>query len=799
MPALSTLFRAHKIAVCAILLILGITASRYMPSAYHAAALAVLFIAGAGLRFPKLLFLAFLPAGIILPFLHSAKPDPALLKNIDRQVVVKGQLYENAQKRPSSAKIPLLVDAVEHSGVEEKADGKILVYSNGLDGLAYGDRVEARLKIKPVREFKNPGAGGYRERLASRGVFFTAYSDAGKIKTAGAGDSNPILRLVGGLRRDYAVFIRQKLEPASAEIVNALSTGDKSALPVELKTRFSKLGIGHLLAISGLHVGVAAVFFYMVVKWLMKRSGYLMVAFIVPKMAAFATIPAVFIYALLAGMSNSAVRAAIMAAVYLTAIVAGRKDDRLNSLAAAAIIILVAAPGALFEASFILSFSAVLGILLALNLYGGGREEAEENTGLKAGKALAAALFTTAAATAATLPFVINMFGFLPVLTFPANLAAMPVALAMVPLCIVSVAVFAVLGFVPGFLLEALSVFAAVLLALVEALSSIAPAVTVPSLSGWTFALFYLCAAAFLLVKLNRKMAYPAAALMLCLTASAAYDFRPPGGAQTEASFFDAGRKNIALFTFPDGKTVLIKGGFSKLARSDFIERAVVFPALRKKRVTKTDILILLSNDRGQLNGAAAIIEGGGVENLWINSAKLNDRLWKTVEKHGVKWKKIYRSSPVQEIGETGLAQIKFLHLHEKMGVENSGVPYPLLVKVVAGKTSFLLTESIHNTHKKGVEKLYGDEVESDVVFLPKINDKNRAALVALVKTARPEIVVCRSCAGDLSGTPAEIRETENEGMVSVFSDGERITGTEVFEPLMSAAGKSDGRLQNIK
>ena len=759
-----------------------------MSSPYYAAAFVSSFAALAIAQRKIAVFVIFFAAGITVPFFQSGSPDPALSKAVGQKVFVTGRVYKNAQKRPSSVKIPLKVETVTLAGKTIRANGKMIVYSDGMENLAYGDPVEMRLTPNHIKEFKNPGAGGYRESLVAKNVFFTAYADSRKIKAdSGNRQGNPILRLVNGLRRDYAVFIRKNLGTLEAEIVNSLSIGEKSAIPDERKRDFAMLGISHLFAISGLHVGVAAVFFYMSVKWLLKRSEYLMVAFVVPRIAATATIPAVFAYSMLTGMSNSAVRAAIMASVYLVAFIAGRRDDRLNSLAAAAIIILLVTPSALFEASFILSFTAVLGILLALNFPGrnetDGSPAPEKTLMQKIFAALSAIVLTTVAATIATLPFVINMFGFLPILTLPANIIAMPLALMMVPLCFLSVAVFAALGFVPEFMLETLSVLASLLAGIAETLASIKPAVAVPSLGNWTFALFYMFTASVLLLKSGRKMTYVAAFLAVCLTGSVLYDIRPVGGKETEVSFFDAGRKNIALFIFQDGKTVLIKGGFSKKARSDFIDKAVVSPVLLRKRIAKTDLLILLSNDNSQLNGAATLIEKNGVENLWINSPKLNNRLWKTIETRGVKWKKIYRSTPVQNIGENGSVQIKFLQLKEKLGIRDSSSPRPVLVKIVCKKTSFLLMESIHNTYKQGVEKLYNEELRSDVVFLPEINAKNRATLLAVVKSARPEIVVCANCAKDLEGLElaAEIRETETEGMVSIFTDGERITRTEVF------------------
>ncbi|MCY4042394.1 MAG: ComEC/Rec2 family competence protein [Candidatus Dadabacteria bacterium] len=780
MTRLSAILNRHLIVVCAVLLVLGVAAGTEAAgvSVYHAAAPGALFVMAAALRFSRLGFALFFPLGLLLPFLHAHSPDPELSRIAGKRAVVSGRLYENAVKRPASVRIPLEVDSVTAGGKTRAADGRVLLYSDGHAGLAYGDRITAKVRLRPVKGFKNPGAGGYEERLAARGVFFTAYAGEGDIKTGGRDEnSNPLLRAVGELRGDYAAFIRKNLGPTAAEIVNSLSIGDKGALPDEVRRNFSALGIGHLLAISGLHVGVAAVFFYMTLKWLLKRSQYLMLTLVIPRIAAAATIPAALFYALLTGLSNSSTRAAIMAAVYLTAMIIGRRDDRLNALAAAAIIILIASPAALFEASFILSFSAVLGILLALNRFGAGGGEKDSPAWRKAGRAVAAILFTTAAATAATLPFVINMFGFVPVLTFPANLVAMPLALAMVPLCIVSVAVFAATGFVPGFLLDTLGIFSSALTGAADILAGADPAVTAPVMSGRTFIVFYLCAAAVLAASRSRKPSiYAAAALSLLLAASAAYDLRPAHGKHTEAVFFDAGRKKTALFIFADGKTVLIKGGFSKKARSDFIERAVILPALRAKRVTKTDTLILLSNDRGHLNGAAALIEGGDVENLWINSPKLNSRLWETIEKHGVLWRKIYHSPPDRHA-------VKFLQLHEQMGIADSSAPYPVLVRVSYGETSFLLMESIHNTRGKNVEKVYKNELKSDVVFLPDTNNKNRSAVLAVARAAEAGVVVCGKCRAEIEreGMNARVYETDTGGMVSVFTDGRRITKTETF------------------
>ncbi len=160
------------------------------------------------------------------------------------------------------------------------------------------------------------------------------------------------------------------------------------------------------------------------------------------------------------------------------------------------------------------------------------------------------------------------------------------------------------------------------------------------------------------------------------------------------------------------------------------------------------------------------------------------------MDKHGVKWKKIYNSEPVQTVAEDGEVRIKFLQLKEKLGVADSRFPYPVMVKVICGDKAFLIMESIYNIHSGSVEKMYGDEIRSDVVFLPEINSKNKNVLLDIVKSARPGLIVCGKCREEIEAEKpgVEIRETQTEGVVSVFTDGEKITKIKSF--LLKKGGK---------
>jgi len=130
----------------------------------------------------------------------------------------------------------------------------------------------------------------------------------------------------------------------------------RKALSREARSRFTATGVAHMLSVSGFHVGIVCAFI-----------GLLFVAF--PKRPVFHwskyifTLLLLWAYAFIAGLSNPAVRAAIMLTIYLTGQMLNRRPERYNSLAAAAFCMLAYNPLALFDIGFQLSFTAVFFIL----------------------------------------------------------------------------------------------------------------------------------------------------------------------------------------------------------------------------------------------------------------------------------------------------------------------------------------------------------------------------------------------------------------------------------------------------
>ena len=141
-------------------------------------------------------------------------------------------------------------------------------------------------------------------------------------------------------------------------VVAAMALGDRSALTKELKETYSKTGASHVLALSGLHLGII----YALLSMLVVGRRWQMITQV-------ATVLSIWAFVFLTGMSASVVRSAVMLTVYALLALGHRQKMSVNTLAFTAIVMLLVTPKALFDVGFQMSFMAVFSILLFVPLF----------------------------------------------------------------------------------------------------------------------------------------------------------------------------------------------------------------------------------------------------------------------------------------------------------------------------------------------------------------------------------------------------------------------------------------------
>ena len=141
-------------------------------------------------------------------------------------------------------------------------------------------------------------------------------------------------------------------------VVAAMALGDKSSLSKELRDVYAVTGGAHVLALSGLHLGII----YMLLSWLIVGRRWRTASILV-------IIISIWAFVFLVGLSTSVVRSAIMLSVYALLSLGNRDKMSLNALAFTAIVMLLVNPLSLFDVGFQMSFASVTSILLLLPLF----------------------------------------------------------------------------------------------------------------------------------------------------------------------------------------------------------------------------------------------------------------------------------------------------------------------------------------------------------------------------------------------------------------------------------------------
>lgn len=227
--------------------------------------------------------------------------------------------------------------------------------------LAVGDGVRVVSRLKPItnsRRLQN-GHFDYVRYQHIHGVVARTYinKDSWKRSRVSMRRLGVMQRVLIGMRsaRDRLLLHNEKhnMSESAYAVVAAMTMGDRSGLTRELRQSYVASGASHVLALSGLHLGVI--------------YGLLSLIFVHRRMRVLGQVlamVAIWAYAALVGMPPSVLRSATMLTLFAFVVLTGRRQVSLNTLAFAAVLQLVANPLALWDVGFQMSFLAVLGIVM---------------------------------------------------------------------------------------------------------------------------------------------------------------------------------------------------------------------------------------------------------------------------------------------------------------------------------------------------------------------------------------------------------------------------------------------------
>ena len=327
-------------------------------------------------------------------------------------------LTDTPREKPKSIACTVNVLSVTDSISKTPVNRKALLYlsKDSLNGtLKYGDRLMLYVKIASPDSRSNPEEVDYATYLVRKGIAGTGFVGSGHWKLLGR-TSIASFGQKAEIYRTQAIDYYRHLgfEGDEQSVLSALTLGYKEDLSEEVKEAYSTSGVSHLLALSGLHIGIICTLFAGLLCWTNRSrvlfiSGHLFV------------IVLLWGYACFTGFSPSVVRSVIMFSLLILARMGKTEGMTLNVLAVAACLMLLWNPFYLFDVSFQLSFVAVASIVVIQPfLY----KQLKVKSGI--GQYIWGVTTVTIAAQIGTCPIVMYYFSSFPVYFLLTNLFAIP-------------------------------------------------------------------------------------------------------------------------------------------------------------------------------------------------------------------------------------------------------------------------------------------------------------------------------------------------------------------------------------
>ena len=243
-----------------------------------------------------------------------------------------------------------ILEADNASGMEDAEGKKVLCYlKQGQELPKLGSYIRITGKIRNFRKASNPGQFDARSYYRISGIAFQINQVIIQQKSEQYQKGKEALFQ---LRKGLSETFDRQLSPENASLMKTMVLGEKKALDREIKKRYQRNGIAHLLAISGLHISLIGMAFYKVLRKTAQPVSF----------CAGGAVLFMYGYGCMAGFSVSSRRALIMFGVQMAAVMFGRTYDLLTSVSLAALLILAEQPWYFYSSSFLFSFGCVLAI-----------------------------------------------------------------------------------------------------------------------------------------------------------------------------------------------------------------------------------------------------------------------------------------------------------------------------------------------------------------------------------------------------------------------------------------------------
>ncbi len=701
-----------------------------------------------------------------------------------------GTVEGNPRIEGGSTRICLAIEELSLGNEQREASGQVMIYTSGLTTYSCGDllRITGELQSPPSEE-----ESGYGAYLAKKGIGSIMFY--------------PRIELVersslSALRERLSQSLSAALPEPQCSLGQALLLGIRTHIPESLMESFRLTGTAHLIVISGLHIAILGGITLVISAWLFGRyrPTYIILALAV-----------VWFYVMLAGMHPSSVRAGIMMSLVFTALWLGRPSSILPSLGFAAAIMVGIDPSILWDVSFQLSFTAMVGLAIVTpHLRNIGESGAKFPTTLV--NLTLDSIAVSLGAIIATLPLIVYYFGYTSLVGLPATL----LILWMLPGAIITTLLVALLGLFSPFVAWVVGWLGWLLLSyiimIVEGFATLPfTSVNLGSIEGYWVWCYYGVLAVLLYLISRRKAGVresrlesqksrggssrhktkvfsrlPYKAILACLLVLSigvwTANFVTAPEKQLEVSFIDVGQGDAILIQTPSGQQILIDGGpdpericLALGEKLPFWDRSI-------------DMIVLTHPEEDHLAGLVEVLRryevGQVLEPGTHNESSIYEEWLNLIEEKGIT-RTIAQAGQQIDLGD-GI-RIEILHPQEEL-MEGTGSDLnsnSVVLRLVWDKVSFLLTGDIGEEAERELLHQEG-ELESAVLKVAH-HGSSTSTCEQFLRAVSPRVAVI-SVGENRFGHPSsevierlteqvgnELYLTSERGTITLTTDGENL------------------------
>jgi len=683
------------------------------------------------------ILLAIFLSGIIrFQITANLRPQHHIINFTDGEnpVNICGRVANFPIQKDKSTQLEITTEQISQHGKLSNTCGNILVYCKSFQiYLQRGDAISCSGVLCKPRSERNPGEFNYREYLEANKIYAIMYvKHDSAIQILPAQNKKFFFtKLLNGSRNYFEYIIDRAYSGQNRALLTGLILGERSEISLDIKEAFSKIGVMHVLAVSGLHVGFIIIIFSTLFR-------LLRVPFQINNIL---TICCILFYMFIVGFMPPVVRASITSVLYLMGIILHRQSNLINLIATAALIILLINPLQLYQASFQLSFIAVVSIVYLYRILKNVFNKFSWTYHFKKFKIsnyFFQLFLVSLAASCGTMPLIIFYFEKLPLMAMFINILVIP----LVGIIIALGFVYAAIVFVYPPLADLIASSNDMLLTfLIEFITKLAefPFSYIPiyGLNFFHILLIYLVLLMFF--HINQKKCQKALIYILLISLNIiVWRDTDSSSRWLTVIFFDVGDGDAALIEFPDKKRMLIDGGNQVLMFN--AGQRHIFPYLKRHHIKEVETILLSHPDTDHLGGIPYLLNRIPVNRVIDNGTKRNswvfERYLTLIDSLNIFHDTVFAGERIDSATNVGMFVLHPIAQEIHGDINNLS----LVVKIIYGEISFLFTGDIEHPVEQRLLR-YGNLLKSNVLKVPH-HGSNSSSTLNFLKLVNPKYAI---------------------------------------------------------